>query len=166
MQASAGAAYVQRLARGEPAAPPTGRSFWRATPPHAPLVARVLLTRANLRATLQGNADGACDDLLAAGADLPWESDHWLRCALDFARRGRRDDAELCLACVERAPERLYDLACVHAQLGRPEQAVALLAEHLARRGVTAAGRALELAYARRDPDLSPVRDHPGFPRE
>jgi hypothetical protein len=166
LQTGAGAAYVQRLARGEPAAPPPGRPFWRAAPPHAPLVARVLLARSNLRATLQGNVEGACDDLLAAGAELPWESDHWLRCALDFARRKRRDDAELCLACVERSPGRLYDLACVHALLGRPEQSVALLAEHLARRCVTAAGRALELAYARRDPDLATVRDHPKFPRE
>jgi hypothetical protein len=166
MQTAAGSAYVQRLARGESVAPPPGRSFWRATPPHASLVARVLLARSNLRATLQRDAAGAREELFAAGAELPWESDHWLRCALDFARRGRRDDAELCLACVERSPERLYDLACVHAQLGRPEQAVALLAEHLARRCATGAGRALELAYARRDPDLEPARAHPGFPRE
>ena len=166
MQRSAGAEFVQRVARGDAAAPPAGRSFWRTAPPYASLVARVLVVRSNLRATLANDADGAMADLLAAGAELPWDGDHWLRCAVDFARRGRRDPAEACLACVERSPTRLYDLACVHALLGRPEQAATLLAEHLARRCVTGAGRALELAYARRDPDLAAARTHPKFPRE
>ncbi|HET6164932.1 MAG TPA: hypothetical protein VFG37_14780, partial [Planctomycetota bacterium] len=166
LQSSAGADFVQRLARGDVATPPVGRPFFRTAPPHAPLVSRVLLTRSNLRATLAGDADGASADLLAAGAELPWDGGRWLHCAVDFARRGRRDAAEACLACVERSPTRLYDLACVHALLGRPEQAATLLAEHLARRCVTGPGRALELAYARRDPDLAAARTHPKFPRE
>ncbi len=166
LQRSAGSDFVQRVARGEAAAPPAGRPFWRTAPPHAPLVARVLLVRSNLEATCAGDADAASADLLAAGAELPWDGDRWLRCAVDFARRQRRDAAEACLACVERSPARLYDLACVHALLGRPEQAATLLAEHLARRCVTGAGRKLELAYARRDPDLAPARSHPKFPRE
>jgi len=166
LQRSAGAEFVQRLARGDAAAPPAGRPFFRIVFPHAPLVARILVMRSNLRATLANDVDGASADLLAAGTELPWDGGRWLHCAVDFARRGRREAAEACLACVERSPTRLYDLACVHALLGRPEQAATLLAEHLARRCVTGAGRALELAYARRDPDLAPARSHPKFPRE
>ena len=158
--------WLARLGRDEAPTPPIGRVVLRADPPYAALVARIRLERSGFLASAVGDTRGAAEELFAAGGALPWDSDRWLQCAVDFARRGRSDDARRCLARVEAIPLRSYDLARVFAQLGERDAAFAQLATYLARRAVTPRGRALDLAGMRRDRDLAPLLDDPRFPRE
>jgi hypothetical protein len=158
--------WLQRLAEQESPAPPASRLVGRIDAPMSSLVTRVLLSRSNLKATLRGDAIGAAEDLFEAGRTWPWEPMRWLKCALDFARRDRDDDARRCLARVERSVDLAYDRACVLAQLGEDSAAIELLHEHLGGIPRTAAGRALEVRFMQSDLDLRPVREHPSFPRE
>jgi len=126
LSGSAGREYVRRVVHEESPVPPASRLLFRSDPPYSALVARALALRAGLRATLAGDVDGAAADLFEAGAAWPWDEARWLTCALDLARRGRGPDARRCLALVEAAPEHAYDRACVLAQLGERETALAL----------------------------------------
>ncbi len=166
LQTGASRAFVHRVATDEAPPPPMARLILRADPPYALLAARVRLARENLLVTLLGDARGAAEELFEAGAAWPFDEERWLQCALDFARRGRGDDARRCLACVEASRDHAYDRACVFAQLGEKATAIALLRDHLDGGAFTPGGRALELAFLARDRDLAPVQDDPGFPRE
>ncbi len=164
LAAGASREFVLQIALANAPTPPTSRLLGRADRPYSSLLARALVTRANVRATLLGDTTGAAEDLFDAGASWAWDSDRWLHHATDFARRGRVVEARRCLERVEGTVERAYDRACATALLGERDTALALLAEHLAWPGRTAAGRALEITYLARDRDLASLRDDPRFP--
>ncbi|MBL8841740.1 MAG: hypothetical protein JNL90_09470 [Planctomycetes bacterium] len=157
--------HWQRQAQGEVPPPPAAQRIGRSELPSANLVVRALVTRSGVKATLLGDAIGAAHDLFEAGSAWPWDGDRWLRCATDFARRGRLAEARACLLRVDPTVDRAYDLACFHAWCGETDAALAQLERHLGWAGRTPATRAQEVRYAARDHDLAALRDHPRFPR-
>jgi tetratricopeptide (TPR) repeat protein len=88
---------------------------------------------------------------------LGWE---WSAEAFPYFQSGEPERAyELLAAANEQHPESanvLYNLACAESLTGRTEEAV----EHLRRAVELYAGFA---DYARDDPDLDTIREHPGF---
>jgi len=80
----------------------------------------------------------------------------------DYAELGRSDDAlrELNLAMTLRANEAsiLYNAACLYCALGRKQEALETL------RKAWEAGFK-DSSWARRDPDLAMLHDHPEFDR-
>jgi len=165
LHAGAARDLVQRAAAGEAPPPPMALLIGRAETSYASLVARALATRSGIRATLEGDVDGAAQDLLDSGAGWAWDATRWLRHATDFARRGRLADVRACVARVELSPDHAYDLACISALGGEREEAFARLEEHLEGIGRSPAVRKLELDYAARDLDLAALRDDARFPR-
>lgn len=165
LHAGAARERAERQAAGEAPPPWFGQFLGRDDGSYADLLARALATRSSVRATLMGDRQGAAEDLFEAGAWWPWDANRWLRCATDFARRGRLADARACLARVAPRPQHAYDLACCHALLGESDAALDRLDEHLRWAARTPAARAREIDYAARDLDLAALRGHPRFPR-
>jgi hypothetical protein len=164
LMAAASRDRIERIGDGE-APPPLGATLeGRDDASYSGLVARAFATRSSVRGTLLGDVAGAASDLFEAGAAWPWDGSRLLRCATDFARRGRATDARDCLSRVAIRPEHAYDLACVHALLGEADAALRHLEVHLAAGRFTPAARAQEIAYAARDLDLAAIRGDPRFP--
>ncbi len=81
------------------------------------------------------------------------------------ARSGRAEEARAILAEVEGTPALYYNLACTHALLGDQEIALDYLARELADNHASARSRTRQAEWARSDPDLASLREHPRFER-
>ena len=90
LQRSARDHWVQQRDRGRLPAPPVEVVLGRASEPYDDLMVRGLLARANLRASLDGDARAAAQDVFDVGAFQAFDGTRWLASALDQARRGRR----------------------------------------------------------------------------
>ncbi len=84
--------------------------------------------------------------------------------ALVRARRGENQAALDVVRHMEAHPDRLYNLACLHALLGNGKEALHLLARHFAEQ-VPPRRIDIEKRYARHDPDFDTLRDDPDFKR-
>ena len=158
--------YLRELDRDEVPVPPVETLLWSKHDYDTAQLARIRLLRANLHATLEADPQAAALAIWQAGAHLPWDQERWMTTALDLARRGFRNSAARALACVETAPSRLYDRACVLGFLGRTDLAIEVLHEYLERFQYTSPGRTQEVRYMRLDPDLRTLWARPDFPCE
>ena len=79
------------------------------------------------------------------------------------ARDGDAEGAREALREVTVAPGNYYNLACTHALLGEPDEALDYLRRDLADKRASPGGLARQVEWAREDPDLAALRGDPRF---